>query len=287
MQNSSDLAARAVILGGGGITGIAWEIGVICGLRDRDVDLSTADALIGTSAGAFAATEIASGVDLETRYREQFEEATHEIAATMSAETQAAYGEAIKAGYPDRQKIAKLFGQLAMRSQTVSTEARASVVCARLPITEWPSAPLGFTAIDAETGELHVLNKASGLTLVEAASASGAVPGLWPAVHAGGRWWIDGGMVSVANVELGAAYKRVVVIAPVVAGLPGLPTVDDHVATLKQDGVRVALISPNDQTREAIGANPFDPTRRGAAAEAGRAQGRDGADDVRAVWTGP
>jgi predicted acylesterase/phospholipase RssA len=30
----------ALVLGGGGVTGIAWEIGVIAGLADRGIDLA-------------------------------------------------------------------------------------------------------------------------------------------------------------------------------------------------------------------------------------------------------
>ena len=43
---------RALVLGGGGVTGIAWEIGVIAGLADRGIDLAAADVIIGTSAGS-------------------------------------------------------------------------------------------------------------------------------------------------------------------------------------------------------------------------------------------
>ena len=42
----------AIVLGGGGVTGIAWEIGVLAGLLDAGVDLG-ADAVFGTSAGSF------------------------------------------------------------------------------------------------------------------------------------------------------------------------------------------------------------------------------------------
>ena len=41
---------RALVLGGGGITGIAWQIGLLKGLTDAGVDLSAADTVIGTSA---------------------------------------------------------------------------------------------------------------------------------------------------------------------------------------------------------------------------------------------
>ena len=43
---------RAIVLGGGGVTGIAWEVRVLAGLRSAGVDLN-ADAVFGTSAGSF------------------------------------------------------------------------------------------------------------------------------------------------------------------------------------------------------------------------------------------
>src|SRR3954471_5095779 len=49
---------RALVLGGGGSTGNAWLIGVIAGLFDAGLDLTTADLTIGTSAGATAAAQI-------------------------------------------------------------------------------------------------------------------------------------------------------------------------------------------------------------------------------------
>jgi NTE family protein len=57
-----------------------------------------------------------------------------------------------------------------------------------------------------------------------------------------------------------------------------------EVADLEAKGVRVILVVPDDRTREAIGDNVFDPTRRGPAAEAGRLQGQAAAADVKGVW---
>src|SRR3974390_1341401 len=59
---------RALVLGGGGITGIAWETGVIAGLG---IDLAAADVIIGTSAGSVVGTDIASGQELEALYQAQ------------------------------------------------------------------------------------------------------------------------------------------------------------------------------------------------------------------------
>ena len=55
---------RALVLGGGGITGIAWEIGVLAGLAEAGVDLTGADLVVGTSAGSVVGAQLTSGADL-------------------------------------------------------------------------------------------------------------------------------------------------------------------------------------------------------------------------------
>jgi len=274
---------RAVVLGGGGITGIAWEVGVVAGLLDEGIDLSRADAIIGTSAGAFVATYLAAKADLEERYDDLFTPDTHEIPAAMSARSMEGYGEALKQGWGDARRIGTALGRMAREAETVSTEARSAVVAHRLPTREWPEGPLMITAIDAETGELHVLDKDSGIPLATAAAASGAVPGLWPVVSERGRHWIDGGSCSPTNAILGAPYDRVIVISPAPDTMGGLPSAADDVKEMSARS-RVELLTPDARTVEAIGDNVFDPSRRGPAAEAGRLQGRAAAAAVRRVW---
>ncbi|MFL6268330.1 MAG: patatin-like phospholipase family protein, partial [Actinomycetes bacterium] len=50
---------RALVLGGGGSAGNAWLIGVIAGLSGAGLDVTEADLVIGTSAGATAAAQLA------------------------------------------------------------------------------------------------------------------------------------------------------------------------------------------------------------------------------------
>jgi NTE family protein len=61
---------RALVLGGGGVTGIAWETGVLMGLRDGGFDVDHWDLVIGSSAGALVATRLL-GSDLREFYDEQ------------------------------------------------------------------------------------------------------------------------------------------------------------------------------------------------------------------------
>ena len=51
---------RVLVLGGGGPVGEAWESGVIAGLTEKGIDLSRADLIIGTSAGAIVGARLAS-----------------------------------------------------------------------------------------------------------------------------------------------------------------------------------------------------------------------------------
>jgi len=41
------MSSRALVLGGGGVTGIAWEIGVLAGLAAAGIDLMKANVVIG------------------------------------------------------------------------------------------------------------------------------------------------------------------------------------------------------------------------------------------------
>ena len=53
----------ALVLGGGGAAGNAWEIGIIAGLAEAGLDMiKAADLVVGTSAGATAAAQVRSGI---------------------------------------------------------------------------------------------------------------------------------------------------------------------------------------------------------------------------------
>ena len=43
---------RAIVLGGGGVAGIAWETGLLTGLKQLGIDFGQADVVVGTSAGS-------------------------------------------------------------------------------------------------------------------------------------------------------------------------------------------------------------------------------------------
>src|SRR5215218_440712 len=59
---TSTMGGRALVLGGGGSAGHAWVVGVLAGLADEGADVTEADLVIGTSSGATATAQVASGV---------------------------------------------------------------------------------------------------------------------------------------------------------------------------------------------------------------------------------
>src|SRR5262245_5175947 len=64
-----DVNGRALVLGGGGVAGVAWEAGMLGGLRDAGVDLTAADVIVGTSAGAIIGSFAGHGVDVAEAIR--------------------------------------------------------------------------------------------------------------------------------------------------------------------------------------------------------------------------
>ena len=59
------------MLGAGGEAGFAWEVGLLAGLAERGTDLTAADLVIGTSAGAGVAAAVNSGASLAGLYETQ------------------------------------------------------------------------------------------------------------------------------------------------------------------------------------------------------------------------
>jgi len=273
---------RALVLGAGGITGVAWELGLLAGLATDGVDLTSADLTIGTSAGAVAGALIASG-QLAASYQAQLAPPAGESAERIGllSGTRMAWA-MIASRNPVRAR--KRLGRMALAVRTMPEADRRAVIAARLPSHEWPDVPLRVTAVDARSGEFTVFDSGSGVGLVDAVSASCAVPGVWPPVTIGGRRFMDGGMRSGTNADLAAGYGRVLVIAPLTYGIGRLPGGASQLSDLKQAGARVLMIEPDAAAADAIGRNVLDPARRAAAARAGYEQAASVARQVADIW---
>jgi NTE family protein len=274
------MTGRALVLGGGGVTGVAWEIGLLLGLADRGVDLTSADLFVGTSAGSVTAAQVTTGRSLEQMFEGQLAGATAEVAASLG--TAGLLKFAAAGLWPGDPRTGRAWlGRAALRARTGPEADRRKVIEQRIGTAQWPEVALKITAVAAASGEFVVFDKSSGVSLTEAVGASCAVPLVWPPVTINGTRYIDGGVRSVANVDLAKGHDQVVVIAPITASArrSGKPQ-----AQAQALGVRHAVIRPSDAALTAIGRNPLDPARRAPSAEAGRAQAAQVADQVRAIW---
>jgi NTE family protein len=280
----ADVAGKALVLGGGGITGIAWEIGMLAGLAERGIDLTDADLVIGTSAGSVVGVDVRSGTPLADLYAAQTRpRAATEVNARMSRVLMAKYVWAI--AFTKKPQVARArVGALALRARTEPEDTRRRVIESRLPVSDWPAGKLQVTALEAGSGEFTVFDAATGVRLVDAVGASCAVPGIWPPVTIDGRRYIDGGMRSPANADLAAGFERVVVVAPLTRGFGTLESVASQASRLAEQGARVVVIQPEKTALEGIGKNVLDPAHRPAAARAGYAQAAEAAEAVKSVW---
>lgn len=278
---------RALVLGGGGVTGVAWETGLLYGLYEAGLDLSQADVLVGTSAGSVVAAQLTTGRSLAELYAAQVAVvASGEIAARMGPAALARF--LLAMAWPgDPQRARARLGRAALRSKTVPEAERHAVIAHRLLTAQWPSQQqqqrLLITAVNAETGAAVVFDRDSGVSLIDAVAASCAVPLVWPPVTIKGQRYVDGGVRSVANVHLAQGCERVMVLAPTTAAVRRADRPAAQVAALGS-GVRAVIVSPSAAARAAIGSNVLDPAHRAPAAEAGRAQAADEVERVRAVW---
>ena len=288
-----------MVLGGAGSTGNAWLIGVIAGLFDAGLDLSTADLTIGTSAGSTTAAQIAGAAPTEllgailAAVPPQRPAPVGSDRRRASASAVADHIEArrrIIASSEDAADMRRRMGAAALEMEAASDgswqpEWRATVA-ARLPSQLWPQRRLLVTAVDAETGEPVVFDRDSGIDLADAiaASCSSGRP-----YRIRDRCYIDGGYRSNAeNADLAAGSARVLVLSPF--GGRTLTPLDwgMHLATqvdeLRARGSSVVTVFPDSDSEHLFGANAMDPSLRPPAAQAGYDQGRALAEQLAGFW---
>ncbi|MEU6275450.1 patatin-like phospholipase family protein [Streptomyces populi] len=279
------MADTALVLGGGGGVGGAWMAGVLAGLAEAGVDVSSADVVIGTSAGAIQGARLATGVSVAESYERQLAGADAVELTVTAGQTARFLWAAIGSRNP--QRSVERLGRAALAART-GPESEVFDTVGRLlgDVRHWPERELRITAIDARTGALRVFDAHAGVSLLAAVAASCAVPVVWPPVTLGGRRWMDGGSRSTGNLQLAREHRRIVAITPIPRAVGPHPSAARQAAGLAEGGARVSLLAPDRAARRAMGRNMLDDSRRPASARAGRDQAVALADSVASVWHG-
>lgn len=171
--------------GRGGSTGNAWLIGVIAGLHEAGVDVTEADVVIGTSAGATVAAQLVGSDPLRllADIRAASEDAGVPAVSATSAPVSTAATNAVAAHLERSMRLIHESRDVAEMRQRIGAAALAraaehdpseqwhDTVAARFPAREWPRRRLLITAVDASTGEPVVFDRDSGVALVDAVAA--------------------------------------------------------------------------------------------------------------------
>lgn len=290
MNTSFSSHDRALVLGGGGSTGNAWLIGIIAGLFEAGVDVTGADLLVGTSAGATAAAQVAGAAPAELHAQALTPVPARPPAppATDGRPTGVQRVQAVidaSTGMDDmRRRMSASALDLDAASDGAWSDRWRSIVAARLPVQEWPERRILITAVDARTAEPVVFDRDSGVRLAEAvaASTSSGQP-----FRIGDERYLDGGYrVNAENADLAAGYDRVLVLSPFNGRSLAPASWGTHLAAqvdaLRAAGSRVEVIGPESEALH--GANAMDASLRPAAARAGHARGIALAPVVAALW---
>jgi NTE family protein len=293
---------RALVLGGGGSAGNAWEIGVIAGLCDAGLDVTEADLIIGTSAGSTAAAQITSAARPPELLANILAAAPQPRTGPVGSDRGRVLNRpvadhmertsAIIGAAEDAADMRRRMGAAALEIDAASggsgqTQWRATVA-ARLPSRHWPERPMLIVVVDAHTGEPVVFDRDSGVDLVDAVAASCANGFGVPPQSIGANRYIDGGYRSAENADLAAGYARVLVLSPF-GGRSRAPLdwgvhLAAQVDELRARGSRVETIFPDSNARNTFGVNVMEPSTRPPAARAGYDQGRALAEQLAEFW---
>jgi NTE family protein len=293
---------RGLVLGAGGVLGLAWSIGALRALEEAEgFDPRTAEVVVGTSAGSVLAALIGSGLStraLVNNWRGALDPDDPPLAYDYDGERALPPRPAVRLG-SSRLLLRTLAGRGAVSPLGVlaavaplgrgSLAALAGVIEGAAPSAGWPQSPATWiVAMDYDTGRRVVFGQPDepGIGLAQAVTASCAIPGWYAPVVAAGRRYVDGGGISTTSADLlaGRGLDEVLVLAPMASFAYDRPrsTVARmerrlrrawtrrllrEADVVRRSGAAVTLLGPGPEDLAVIGANLMDPRRRAAVLE--------------------
>lgn len=264
-----------LVCGGGGVWGVAWLSGLVAGLAEAGLDVRAAQCFIGTSAGSVISAQLAKGMAPAHLFERQSDPARQPRELIAPPDGLATLMQLIAQSWPSDKARLRAICDLAHRKDTVPLAERRAAIGERLglPDPAWPPRELLLTAVDTGSLTLKAFGAEDNVAVIDAVTASCAIPGVWPVVPIGGRNYVDGGLwKTFDNIQLAKGSARILLLSPM--GLTNTdPGVLDDLDALRNDGTTVALIAPDAASSATLALGPLDPACRQPAAEAGHRQG--------------
>jgi NTE family protein len=270
------------VLGGGGPTGHAWEAGMLKGLRDAGIDVSAADLIVGTSAGAVLGTELRSGKSIEDIYAEELgPQSGNPLSGRSPTDVQYFQDTYSMWTSPVRDQAAMRLevGQRALQTpHPIPENAQKSRWRTVLGIDAWPQGGLQLAAVDVFDGTTRLFDRTQDASIDAAVAASTSIPGLFAPITVGDHRYMDGG-VGGTHADAARGYATVIVV---ITGGTLSPT---QLKDLQDSGSRIAILPPDSASAAAMGTDRRVTSQIKPSAEAGVRQAAVAADDIRKAWT--
>lgn len=285
-----------VVLGAGGVVGHAFHVGVLSALLDEfGWDARRARLIVGTSAGSVVAASLRAGLgpsDLRRRVAGEPLSPEGEMLVGRAQAALAASGEGSNGDDDADTAEERAFGAITRRLRIASPErvrrafrepwrvTPGSLVSAVLPAgrrstahlrapydamigPRWPDKHTWIVAVELDVGRRVVFGRpgAPVVTVGAAVEASCAIPGYFAPVTVDGNRYVDGGVHSTTNADLGADRDAppdlVIVSAPMSAVSGAVPRsrtlslrqlvrrqVAGEVAALRAKGIPTVTFQP-------------------------------------------
>jgi NTE family protein len=156
VMSADQKLSKALVLAGGGVSGVAWELGILTALQRAGIDFSQADLVVGTSAGSVVGAQLTSVSSLEEIFTSQLApvEQSSERAVDFDVnEFQQLIMDQLKEHGMNAQAVRAGIGKQALAAKTLPEEARRAIIASRLPSHEWPVKNFFFLGLVPETGD--------------------------------------------------------------------------------------------------------------------------------------
>jgi NTE family protein len=282
----------ALVLGGGGVFFVAWQVAYLNALVERGVPLHGVDRIVGTSAGALVAAVLGAGkigrFRTEVGLLARVPRLLQALAPSSDLRpSQERARDVFLAAEDAEPSTVRAIGHAALSAHTPGPNAMARNVALVLASRRWPSPSVQITCVDAYSGERCVVTEDAGVPIARAVAASSAVPGLFPPQPVLDRRCIDGGVSGTGtHLDLVAGARRVLVVTLTdgEGAEQGAMTVSptgfrDELAALEASGAEVVVRMPETMDLATL----MDPREVPRAVVMGERQAAADAERLRAL----
>jgi NTE family protein len=281
-----------LVLGGGGVLGEAWMMGVLSGIEDDSkLDLRRCEYFVGTSAGSIVAARLAAGRRPRRPDRLPARHRRADAPAAPAGGLAEASAQAARRAGAFALAMAGAFAPLALGLAAPGGAIVRAAALRRLPRPEERledlranieslgarfDGRLRVVAVERSSGRRVIFGSpgAPRTTVARAVAASCSVPWLFAPVRIGEREYVDGGVWSPTNLDAAPAGRGSLVLClNPTASLIGagdlistLRSVSRSAAAvealaLRARGAEVRVFGPDEASAQAIGENLMDRSR--------------------------